>query len=259
MDNSQAKTFGDELTAIFSIYDKPAPSKTVKTVWWKILINYDLSSVLKALEYHAGTNKFFPKPADIVEILTTNDGRPTADEAWAIALQGQDEVSSVVWTDEIAQAFLSVALPILESGDKIGARIGFRDNYNRLVEQARAQGVKVHWFMSGGTDKQIRSDTAKQAVISGHISQDDAGKFFIEDMGAGGNAIAGLLGYESKSREIPPEEMKEKIGQLRKDINANIEQSRQKKEAEQKVLDDEMQARRELLDEQAGLTKGNIK
>ena len=76
MDNSQAKTFGDELTAIFSIYDKPAPSKTVKTVWWKILINYDLSSVLKALEYHAGTNKFFPKPADIVEILTTNDGRP---------------------------------------------------------------------------------------------------------------------------------------------------------------------------------------
>lgn len=251
MDNSQAKIFGDELTAIFSIYDKPAPSKIVKTVWWKILLNYDLNSVLKALEYHAGSNKFFPKPADIVEILTKQDGRPTADEAWSVALKGRDEVSSVVWTDEISQAFLSVALPILESGDKIGARIGFRDNYNRLVEQARAGGVQVHWSISCGTDKQLRSDTAQQAVVDGYLSHDVADRFLIEDMSEGGKAIAGLIGYDNKSKETPPEDIKDHIEKLRKDIKDLADLSRKKEWAEKKLIDDEMQARREFLSKQA--------
>ena len=255
MDNSQAKIFGDELTAIFSIYGKPEPSKMVKTIWWKTLIDHDISDVLKALDHHAGNSKFFPKPADIMEILTTNDGRPTADEAWSIALKGQDEVGSVVWTDEISQAFLSVALPILQAGDNIGARIGFRDNYNRLIERARGNHVKVHWFMSGGSDKQIRHDTAAQAESEGYLSHDAAAKHLLADMSDGGRAIAGLIGCESKSRETPPAEMKEKIEQLRKDIAKETERLQKEKEAKKKASDDKMNERREILDKQAGLPK----
>ena len=55
-------------------------------------------------------------------------GRPAANEAWAAALEALDEAKTVVWTDEMAQAW-GVARPIAAAGDLVGARMAFIGAY----------------------------------------------------------------------------------------------------------------------------------
>jgi transcriptional regulator with XRE-family HTH domain len=43
-------------------------------------------------------------PADMVECIGANDGRPVLEEAWSIALRSVDEAETVGWTAEIAAA-----------------------------------------------------------------------------------------------------------------------------------------------------------
>lgn len=92
---------------------------------------------------------------DIVERITraTKIG---PNEAWAIALQAMDETETVIWTQEIAECW-GVALPILEAGDKVGARMAFIEAYNRKDQSGE-------WIVSPGTDKEKRKQAIQQAV-----------------------------------------------------------------------------------------------
>lgn len=74
--------------------------------------------------------------ADILQRVQIADGRPGKDEAWAIAMTTNDEFETVVLTDEI-QLALAAAKPVLDAGDKVGARMAFNSAYERLVGQAR--------------------------------------------------------------------------------------------------------------------------
>lgn len=94
------------------------------------------------------------------------DGRPGADEAWAMI--PQDEAATVVWTDEMAQAF-GIARPLLNEGDKIGARMAFRDAYNRIVEQNKRSGVAVRWVPSLGHDPAGREIALTEAARLGRL------------------------------------------------------------------------------------------
>ena len=94
------------------------------------------------------------------------DGRPGADEAWAMI--PQDEAATVVWTDEMAQAF-GIAWPLLAEGDKIGARMAFRDAYNRIVEQNKRSGTAVRWVPSLGHDPAGRETALTEAVRLGRL------------------------------------------------------------------------------------------
>src|SRR3569832_801957 len=61
------------------------------------------------------------------EILARiEDGRPGMEEAWA--MMPKSELASVVWTDEMAQAW-GVASPMLAQGDLVGARQAFCQAY----------------------------------------------------------------------------------------------------------------------------------
>ncbi len=53
-----------------------------------------------------------------------------------------DESTSVVWTDEMCQAW-GVAAPLLEDGDKVGARMAFKESYARLIEEARQHRAEI--------------------------------------------------------------------------------------------------------------------
>ena len=78
---------------------------------------------------------------DVVSRL--DDGRPGAEEAWSMIPKNESE--STVWTAEMSQAF-GVCLGLLDSGDKVAARMSFKETYQRRVSQARENGKKVEWF-----------------------------------------------------------------------------------------------------------------
>lgn len=104
--------------------------------------------------------------AAIIERINEHDGRPASDEAWATAVRAEDENETVVWTDETRRA-MSVARPLLELGDKVGARMAFRDAYQRFVNDARSDRVPVSWSASLGWDAERRREVLTDAVAYG--------------------------------------------------------------------------------------------
>jgi hypothetical protein len=95
------------------------------------------------------------------------DGRPGADEAWAMI--PRDEAASVVWTQEMAEAY-GIALPLLSEGDQVAARMAFREAYARIVEANKQAGIKPVWQPSLGHDKEGRDAALAEAVRLGRLS-----------------------------------------------------------------------------------------
>lgn len=88
--------------------------------------------------------------------------RPSADEAWALSLKAQDESETVVWTQDMAQAW-SVCKPVLDVGDEVGARMAFKAAYERIC----AQGGPVQWTISEGWDQERRLAAIQKAEAAG--------------------------------------------------------------------------------------------
>lgn len=108
--------------------------------------------------------------ADVISRL--DDGRPGPEEAWAML--PRDESASVVWTDEMAQAF-GVAVPLLED-DPIQARMAFLEAYRGKVQAARDAGWPVKWTPSLGHDSRGREAVILEAVQKGRLSAPHAQK-----------------------------------------------------------------------------------
>lgn len=104
-------------------------------------------------------------------ISRIDDGRPGAEEAWAMI--PRDEATSVVWTEEMAQAY-GVASPLLDEGDKIGARMAFKEAYAKLVSDARDRKLPPKWTPSLGEDVNGRQLALIDAVRAGRMQLDHA-------------------------------------------------------------------------------------
>ncbi|MEX5606844.1 hypothetical protein ABFV58_02315 [Pseudomonas protegens] len=134
--------------------------------------------------------------ATILKHAQSADGRPGKDEAWAIAMTTNDEFETVVLTDEI-QLALAAAKPILDGGDKIGARMAFIDAYQRFVSQAREDAKPVNWHVSVGFDANRRIQAVTKAMELKRIPREHAQKYLadlsVEPITEDGRAIAGLL------------------------------------------------------------------
>lgn len=96
-------------------------------------------------------------------------------EAWAIAeksigFDGQE--LTVIWTEQMAQAF-SRCEELIKTGDKYQraeAKKIFCDAYDRLVTQAKDQGLKPIYVTSLGTDKDQAIAAIKQAEVDGFLT-----------------------------------------------------------------------------------------
>ena len=102
---------------------------------------------------------------DVVSRL--DDGRPGPEEAWA-ALP-MNERDSAVWTDEMSEAF-GVASPLLEAGDKIAARMAFREVYQARVMAARDARRPVNWTATLGHDPRSREGVLIDAVAKNRLT-----------------------------------------------------------------------------------------
>jgi hypothetical protein len=112
----------------------------------------------------------------IIDRIDEVKGRPESDEAWATVLRSFDERDTVAWNEEMIQAAL-VARVVFDRGDKFGARMAFKNAYERLVREAREQGRMPVVTVSEGWDLQRRAAAIEQAVKLGHISQSQAADF----------------------------------------------------------------------------------
>jgi hypothetical protein len=112
-------------------------------------------------------------PKVIIEAIDAAMGRPGANEAWAVALSAMDERNTVVWTEEIAQAW-EVARPVVRGGDEIGGRMAFKDSYERLVRTARDERRMPVVTVSFGDDADLRAPAVEKAVKLGYMPGEQA-------------------------------------------------------------------------------------
>lgn len=156
------------------------PSAIHAAMWFRSLAAHDLGAVRAAFDAHVRDpqrGRFVPVPADILAQLAgaaADDGRPGPDEAWAIAVAGVDESATIVWTDEIAEAW-GAARPIMALGDEVGARMAFLEVYARLLRAARDAGAPVRWSASLGHDPVARDSAIAEAARLGRIAERPAG------------------------------------------------------------------------------------
>lgn len=109
----------------------------------------------------------------IIDRIDAVMGRPGANEAWATALTALDERNTVVWTEEMAKAW-EVARPLAVGGDEIGARMAFKDAYERLCRAAREERRMPVVTISNGWDAQGRAVAVQKAAALGYMSTTDA-------------------------------------------------------------------------------------
>lgn len=180
----------------------------------------------------------------IIDMLSPGRDWLSANEAWSLALPAADERNTVVWTREARDAF-NIALPLLEEGDKIGARMAFIAAYDRSVSIAKAAGGAPNVEVSEGWDKQLRAVAVDQAVNRGLLPpprQEEA------------LALPNLSPEQVKDNRARMAELmrtwRESMRQAEADADA--EQARQRQEARQKfeAHRDEVVAQALAMDEE---------
>lgn len=102
----------------------------------------------------------------IIDLLAPAGGWLSANEAWAQALPAANDRNTVVWSVESRKAWF-MALPLLESGDKVGARMAFIAAYDREVAQAKSAGMMPQQEVSYGDDAELRRIAVTQAQERG--------------------------------------------------------------------------------------------
>lgn len=167
MNDSEFQRFGDVVSGVMDVYGRER-SPVAVALWWKVLQRFSLAEVESALAKHMHTSRFAPTPADVTAMISDGDGRPGADEAWAMIPRSESE--SVIWTEEMAKAY-GVAAPLLSNGDQIAARKAFIDAYTSAVAKARMNGDPVKVTPSWGWDERGRDSAIRTAIERGLLTQ----------------------------------------------------------------------------------------
>jgi hypothetical protein len=173
---------------------------------FRALARYPLADVRNALDAHMRDpqrGRFYPLPADLIaKIEIAGDTHPGSDEAWAIAVRARDEADTVVWTEQMAQAW-GVCRPVMDMGDEVGARMAFRQAYDRMVSDARQANKPAVWSISEGFDKERRIAAVKQAEATGLMLP-----------GAAREALP-LIEHHGAQIGPMPDHIREKLAELR--------------------------------------------
>lgn len=177
MRETDLPAFGQMLDAVCSLLSRGnyAPSAANTALWFRSLAEHDIDAVRAGFDAHVRDpqrGRFVPTPADVIAQISgfvADDGRPGAEEAWATALRGADESTSIVWSAEMAEAW-GIARPVFAAGDEVGARMAFREAYERLVGDARRKREPVAWSASLGFDAEERERALSEAAARGRIA-----------------------------------------------------------------------------------------
>lgn len=161
------------LKAMSEIYGKELTPAAAQMIL-EDLKGFPTFEILKALSKCRKELSRFPTISDIISRI--DDGRPGVEEAWGMI--PKDEYSSVIWTEEMAIAY-SAAAPLIQQ-DHIAARLAFKEKYEKLITEAKANGSRAKWSASFGFDRNHRETVVFEAISKNRISVSDARKILPE-------------------------------------------------------------------------------
>lgn len=215
------REFAGIMEAVMILYGKDSTPALLR-LYWNALAAHPIDQVRWAFDHWIKDPKhgtFMPKPADIIRTIQEATGTPesqwlSANEAWATALPAADESSTVVWTPEMAKAF-EVARPLLEEGDKIGARMAFIPAYDRLVDQAKRENRAPTYEISAGWDVNMREIVVQNAVTAGLLPPPKQDQAMLPPPNETPAQRAAREAEEQANRERLAEKMKELSRALR--------------------------------------------
>lgn len=136
--------------------------------------DYPFVAVMTAIRNARKQAKGRVSIGDVMQHLNNLDGRPSAEEAWAMAVKSLDEDLTIALTQETQDAWTSGAAELLDMGDKFNASRAFIEKYNQLVTSARDQKKPISWFVSLGYNKDQREEAIRQAYKDKKITQEYA-------------------------------------------------------------------------------------
>lgn len=146
-------------------------SENAARVMAEDLSEFPEEKVLKALTKCRRELKGRLMVGDVVARI--DDGRPGPEEAWAMIPKNED--GSVVWTNEMAQAY-GVACSLINSGDHVQARMAFIEAYKARCSESRDNKIPVNWTPSLGHDPNSREAAIIAAVEKGRLTANHAAK-----------------------------------------------------------------------------------
>jgi hypothetical protein len=222
-------------------------TSTAAEVMAQDLAEYDIDTIAQALQgcRREVTGRF--TLAAVLQRIQATDGRPAANEAWAIALTSFDEADTVLTTPEIQQA-AAAAAPIFAAGDQVGARMAFLAAYERVVGTARSQAQPVAWQLSLGRDPVRRVLAIEAAQRLGRLPAPEA-RLLLEQHGGApagqdGRAIAGLLTHDGVEGSVS---VRHHLAEIRQGLQA---QERERREERQVVRHGEPEAAEAMRERQ---------
>ena len=152
-------------------------SKSLTKIAYELLSKYSRVELEYGITEHFRTSTYPIMPADIIgaieAVYDQRFKRIEANEAWTLIPESESD--SACWTAEIAEAYF-ICLPLIEDGDKVSAKMAFREAYNRLADNATKKRIAVQWSVSLGHDKRKRNDAVRRALDKKLISNDIANK-----------------------------------------------------------------------------------
>ncbi len=171
----------DELTILAEAFGEPLTEQRLEIYCGGLadIRQNQLQIVFRRARYEL---KWFPKLAELRELAgalpaSPSDGRPGPEEAWARMPKGEHmEDDSIVWCEEERIAYAACRSLLLD-GDPIGARMAFKERYEREMAEARSHGRPVRWTMSAGYDIGHRLATLATAVQEKRMSLEGALNF----------------------------------------------------------------------------------
>ena len=171
--DSDLESFQSMLDSVCGLISRGryTPSAEAAALFFNAMKAYDLGTVSAAFSAHVKDTergKYAPTPSDLIAQIQAamTDVRPGAEQAWAMIPAGEED--TIVWTAEMAEAHAACA-PLLADGDKIAARMTFKEVYTKAVMRAVAAGEPVQWSASLGWDMEKRKRALMAAVKEGKL------------------------------------------------------------------------------------------
>lgn len=176
MENVKKAVMIDEALSVCCELTGTTLSAIAKAAMIEDLMAYETEAVMKALNRCRRELSGRLTLAAILERIDT--GLPSADEAFGMLVEGWKNENLTVVVPEIAmQAAGNGAYELFNAGDKTGARMAFRDAYQRLTADVQLNGGAVKWFVSKGNDRNHQVQAVMEAVSLGRLKRETAAAY----------------------------------------------------------------------------------